>query len=244
MEIRLPRLEGPELEAWNLIFELYRAHPTGWAVVGAQMVILHAAAHGVTRPVRTGDTDVLVDIRAINLAEISTWLVDKGFDLDGISADGIGHRFLRGGVKIDLLSIDHTGGASRTTVPPARTVEVPGGRQAISRTVEAHINIGEVVGAVPLPDWAGAILLKARAAVSISEEKQKHARDLALLLGLPVNLKEENSKLSKAERKRIREAFPLLTDDVWASVARSIDPRNGRIAMTVLLSPPKAGPPP
>jgi predicted nucleotidyltransferase len=241
MEIRLPRLEGPELEAWNLIFELYRAHPTGWAVVGAQMVILHSAAHDVTRPVRTGDTDVLVDIRAINLADISTWLIHKGFDLDDISVDGIGHRFVRGGVKLDLLSIDHTREASRTTVPPARTVEVPGGRQAIGRTVEAHLHIDEVEGLVPVPDWAGAVLLKARAAVSIPEERDKHARDLALLLGLPVDLTKENAKLSTAERRRIREASSLLTDDVWTSVARSIDTRNGRIAMTVLASAPKAG---
>lgn len=74
--------------------------------------------------------------------------------------------------------------------------------------------------------------------MSIPEEKKKHVRDLALLLGLPVDPAKENSTLSKAERKRIREASPLLTDDVWESVARSIDPRNGRIAMTVLLSPP------
>lgn len=239
MEVRLPRLEGPEIEAWNLLFDLYKAHPAGWAVVGAQMVILHAASHRVSRPVRTGDTDVLVDIRAINLEEVSAWLLEKGFDLEGISTDGIGHRFVRGEVKIDLLSIDHTGGANRTTVPPARTVEVPGGRQAISRTVDAHIYIGDdLEGIVPLPDWAGAILLKARAATSIPEEKEKHARDLALLLGLPVNLGVENSKLSKTERKRIRDASPLLTDEIWTSVGRSIEPRNGRIAMKVLLSPP------
>ncbi|MGI8774513.1 MAG: hypothetical protein ACR2KQ_05800 [Actinomycetota bacterium] len=242
MEVELPLLEGPEVEAWDLLFDLYKTHPTSWAVVGAQMVILHAASHGVTRPVRTGDTDVLIDIRALNLRTVSAWLLEKDFDLEGISADGIGHRFVRGGVKIDLLSIDHTGEASRTTVPPARTIEVPGGRQAISRTIEAHIHIGEAVeGLVPLPDWAGAILLKARAAVSVPEERQKHARDLALLLGLPVDLTKEVAKLSGAERKRIREGFPLLTDDIWTGVSRSIDPRNGRIAMTMLASTPKAG---
>lgn len=127
MEAELPRLEGPGIEAWNLLFDLYEAHPTGWAVVGAQMVILHAAHHGVTRPVRTPDTDALVDIRAINLQEIAAWLIEKGFELEGNSADGVGHRSVKGGVKIDLLSIDHTGATSRTTVSPARTVEVPGG---------------------------------------------------------------------------------------------------------------------
>lgn len=242
MEIRLPRLEGPEIEAWNLLFDLYRDHPTGWTVVGAQMVVLHAAFHGVSRPVRTRDTDVLVDIRAINLQDVAAWLKEKDFDLEGISVDGIGHRFVRGAVTFDLLSIDHIGEADRTTVPPARTVEVPGGRQAIGRTLDAHVHIGEdLEGVIPLPDWAGAILLKARAAVSISEEKEKHIRDLALLLGLPVDLVTEASTLSKTERKRIREASPLLTDDVWASVARSIDPRNGKIAMNVLLSSPSDG---
>lgn len=240
MEIQLPRLEGSEMEAWSLLFDLYVSYPNGWAIVGAQMVVLHAAHHGISRPVRTGDTDVLVDLRTVSIREVAAWLIERGFELDGVSAEGIGHRFVRGGVKMDLLSIDHAGEASRTTVPPARTVEVPGGRQAIARTVQATIRIGDSRGVVPLPDWPGAVLLKARAAVSIPQEREKHLRDFALLLGLPVDLIKENPTLSTQERRRIREAAALMTDEVWVSVARSVDPRNGRIAMSVLLSPPKS----
>lgn len=241
MEIELPRLEGPEIEAWDLLFDLYRDHPARWAVVGAQMVVLHAAYHGITRPVRTRDTDVLVDIRAVNLQAVAAWLKERDFELEGISVDGIGHRFVRGAVTIDLLSIDHTDETSRTTVPPARTVEVPGGRQAISRTVDARVHIDGSEGVVPLPDWTGAVLLKARASVSFPEEREKHVTDLALLLSLPVDIGEEATKLSRKERSQIGDASPLLTEEVWARVVGSVDPRNGRIAVTVLASTPKAG---
>lgn len=173
MEVRLPPLEGHEREAWRLLFSLYEEFKSGWAVVGAQMVVLHAGAFGVPRPVRTVDTDVLVDVRAIDIQKVAGWLRSNEYDLDGISAEGIGHRFINinAGVRIDILSIDHSGNADRTTVPPARTVEVPGGRNAIGRIIEASIETGELMGKVPLPGWLGAVTLKARAAVEFGSER-------------------------------------------------------------------------
>lgn len=238
MEIQLPALGGSENEAWALLLDLYETYPRGWAVVGAQMVTLHAAHHGVVRPVRTRDTDVLVDIRTAVIQDFANWLVARDFELEGVSPDGIGHRFVRGGVTIDLLSIDHSPRESRTTLPPARTVEVPGGRQAMNRTLRATIHAGNLEGTIPLPDWPGAVLLKARAAVSIPQERQKHLRDLALLLGLPVNLPSEAKTLSAQERKRLRQAAGLMTDAILQSVAQAIDPRNAEIAMSILLHEP------
>jgi predicted nucleotidyltransferase len=236
MEVQLSALEGPEIDAWTLLFHLHTAYPDGWMVVGAQMVIVHAARYEISRPVRTGDTDVLVDIRSVDIREVAQWLLREGFELEGVSAEGIGHRFFRGEVKIDLLSIDHSGkSANRTTVPPARTIEVPGGRQAINRTVEATIHIGNETGTIPIPDWIGAILLKARAAVSLPQERQKHLRDLALLLGLPADLPRHVETITKRERKRLREGIELITEDTWTSVRRSIDPRNAQIAISLLL---------
>lgn len=107
MEVQLSALEGPEIDAWTLLFHLHTAYPDGWMVVGAQMVIVHAARYEISRPVRTGDTDVLVDIRSVDIREVAQWLLREGFELEGVSAEGIGHRFFRGEVKIDLLSIDH-----------------------------------------------------------------------------------------------------------------------------------------
>jgi hypothetical protein len=53
------------------------------------MVILHAAAHGVERPLTTEDADVVVDIRERPTAEIARWLLDQQFQLQDVSPDGI-----------------------------------------------------------------------------------------------------------------------------------------------------------
>lgn len=44
-----------DLELWGALFDLAADLPTGWSVVGAQMVVVHAASHGIPRPVRTAD---------------------------------------------------------------------------------------------------------------------------------------------------------------------------------------------
>ena len=241
MEIRLPQLAGPDLEIWRLLFQLYEAYPTGWAVVGAQMVIVHAATNNVSRPVRTDDSDVLVDIRTVKLQEIADWLMEQGFDFDQetVSPEGIGHRFVRSGARIDLLSIDHSGrAANRLTVPPARTVEVPGGRLAANRTVEATVTIGEETGRIPIPDWIAAMVLKARAAIEFPEDREKHLRDFALLLGLRVDLNALAKSVSKQERKHLARASELITDEIWASIARAVDLRDAQIALSLLLRPP------
>lgn len=185
---------------------------------------------------RTRDSDVLVDIRTVDTQDIARWLLARGFDLEGVSTDGIGHRFVRDDITIDLLSIDHVGNASRLTIPPARTVEVPGGRQAIARVARARVSVGGTKHVVPVPDWAGAILLKARASLSLPEDREKHLRDFALLLGLPVDLLEENTDLSDSEKKRVASAAELLTQETWMSVESAIDPRDGEAALGILLA--------
>ena len=235
MEVRIPTLAGSEATAWDLLFDLYSSYPNGWVVVGAQMVVLHAAFHGVARPIRTDDADVLIDIRSVNVRDIAQWFVNKDFDLDSVSPEGIGHRFVREGVAIDLLSIDHTENEeSRTTIPPARTVEVPGGRQALTRTLEATVHFDDKTGLVPIPDWLGSVGLKARAAKSLPDQREKHIRDLILLLGLPVDLPSQVDLISKRERKHLREAAELITEANWTSVSRAIDPRNARAALGLL----------
>lgn len=236
MEVTLPDAEATELQAWNLLFDLRTVHPKGWILVGAQMVVVHAARYQISRPVRTDDTDVLVDIRALRIREVAKWLQAQGLELEGVSADGIGHRFVRAGVSIDLLSIDHSGGTdNRLTLPPARTIEVPGGRHAINRAIQATLHIGEKTGTVPIPDWIGALVLKARAATAIPDVREKHLRDLALLLGLPVDLPTEVGGISGQEQKRIRKGAELITEEIWAGIRSSIDPRNAQAALSRLL---------
>jgi hypothetical protein len=58
--------------------------------------------------------------------------------------------FRRGAIRIDVLSIDHVGNADLRSVPPAQTVAVPGGRQAINRLQRVSVALGEQTGTLPL----------------------------------------------------------------------------------------------
>jgi len=72
------------------------------------LVALHADEHGKHPPRGTTDADVLVNARAVQdgTERFSRLLVDQRFCLDGVSPEGIGHRFTDGRVKIDVLAPD------------------------------------------------------------------------------------------------------------------------------------------
>lgn len=233
--IDLAGLDGPDAEMWAVLLELAQAFPQGWAVVGAQMVILHCLAHDVERPVRTRDTDVVVDLRTLHTRQISRSLLNRGFELAGITPEGVGHRFVRGGAFIDVLAIDNLGiRGNPVTVPPARTVQVPGSRSALQRIERARVTVNSRSGEVPLPDWIGALLLKARAARAFREHREKHLQDIALLLGLPVDVATLRKSAGRSELKYILTAADLINDDVWTAVKSSIDPQVGRAAIALL----------
>jgi hypothetical protein len=70
---------------------------------------------------------------------LADWLQRRRFELDGASADGIGHRFVRkadpgpGRVAFDVLATEGLGArATVLTVPPLRTVQAPGSAQALA----------------------------------------------------------------------------------------------------------------
>lgn len=237
MEIELPSLGGTLAEALPLLFDLADDHPTGWVLAGAQMVVLHGLAHAVTRPVRTEDADVIVDIRKAGTSKISEWLIAQGFELGPPSPGGVQHRFHRDGVTLDVLSIDHTPNtSSRTTIPPDHTIEVPGGRRAVQRSISATVTLADRgTGTVPLPDWLGAVLLKARAVVAVPDQREKHAQDLALLLGLPVDLNRWIAETAGRDTAHIRRAAQHVDDAAWRRVAGAVDALAGKAALRALV---------
>src|SRR5438876_5901395 len=95
---------------------------------------------------------------------VSRALEGMRFALDPPTALGLGHVFRKGGVEIDVLAPDglHTK-ARRITVPPAHTVQVPGGTQALRRTELVSVRLGRRRGTLPRPNLLGAILVKTRA---------------------------------------------------------------------------------
>lgn len=233
--IELPTLGGSAAEVWPVLFDLAEEFPKSWALVGAQMIVLHALAYGVMRPSYTEDADVLVNVRALGTRKVAKYLESQGFALAGVAADGVGHQFSREGVRIDVLAVDNVGKrADTTTVSPAHTVQVPGGTQAMRHLDRAIVITEGRQGQVPLPAWQGALIIKSRAALSFAADRAKHLQDVALLLGLPVDVPDAAKSLDRNERYYVREALSLLDDAAWRAVSGAIDERVGRAAVALL----------
>jgi len=235
MRVTLPALPDPIAELWPLLLRLAEERRDRWSIVGAQMVMLHASHHGVRRPLITEDVDVVVDIRTTALRDVAAWFIGEGFALAAPSTGGTGHRFVRGRASIDLLAIDHHGRADLTTIPPVVTVAIAGGRRAIDRTIMAEVTTAEgLTGRVPVPDWLGAVLLKARAAVTVPGSRPKHLQDLALLLGLPTDVVDWSTQLRGRDRTHLRAGGGLIDEATWRAVASSVRISDARAALEIL----------
>jgi len=203
------------------------------------MVELHAAELGQA-PLRvSADADALANARARpnavrGLAQI---LVKHGFEMQEPSYMGLGHKFVRGLLEVDVLApegLGTTSEAARTTIPPAHTVEVPGGTQALHRSERVAIEVGDVRGSVPRPNLLGAILLKVRA-VDVDDAPENQRSDLALLLSLVPDPDALVSKLQGSERSWIARSREM--DDPNSPCWRGLTPaqaQHGLAALRVL----------
>ncbi len=223
--IVLPPESDDEVALWSTLLDL-AGRAGNWTLIGARMVELHAAETGRTVLRTSLDGDVLADARARPNAvrRVAQILLDDDFKLAEPSYMGVGHAFVKGGVEIDLLAPEHLGAGSermRTTVQGARTVEVPGGRQALSRTERVAVRIAGRQGVLPRPDLLGAILLKARA-VDVDDVPENQRGDLALLLSLVSDPDALRQQLGGRERQWIGRRREM--DDpgavAWRGLAR------------------------
>lgn len=64
MTIQAPRMTAAQAEAWHALFQVFRAHSQGWALIGGQMVHSLCWERGATPPRPTQDADTVLDIRA------------------------------------------------------------------------------------------------------------------------------------------------------------------------------------
>lgn len=123
------------VESWEAVDHI--AEATGidhWALAGGQMVMVHAARHGVPRHRATADADLAVDVRAGGAAAmvaIATALESNEFNAQH-SPEGI-TKFTRGRGRVDLLAPENIG-REVPTVGGGRAVQAPGATQALRRT--------------------------------------------------------------------------------------------------------------
>ena len=236
--VDLTGLDPASGAVWDALLDLATKQPEGWTLVGAQMVCLHGYERGRILARSTVDADLLVNVRAVQdgTAQFSQLLVDSGFELDGVDAFGVGHRFTDGRVKIDVLAPDGLakGKPGLTTIPPARTVSVPGGTQALQRSRPVEIRRSERIGHIPRPDLLGAILVKARA-VEVDDVPEAQLSDLAFLLGLAEDPRQLATRFLGKERSWLRRRKELLDrgHSAWRDLPQE-EADGGHIAFRIM----------
>ncbi|MFF4703592.1 hypothetical protein ACWC4D_40285 [Streptomyces sp. NPDC001288] len=213
-------LTGPLVGLWGTLLDLSEKVPQDWTLIGGQMVLLHGLEHGKTPPAASLDLDVLADVisdqRSLRMLVVA--LEELGFESTGVSPEGKAHRYERedsaGTLVVDLLAPDNLGQrANLTTTPPGTTLEVPGGRQAVQRSESIRVQLGGRVGVIHRPNLLGAIVGKAAALGIPTAPTEKHYRDLAFLLSLPVNPFDLKQQSTRADRKKLKLAEDLLDGD-------------------------------
>jgi len=234
-------------EGWEVLLDIAVDFPTGWCLVGGQMVWLHALEHGINPPRATEDVDVVVDVRAdrAGIRRVCAWLTARNFALEGINAEGIGHRYLRaaspgpGRVLFDVLAPDNLGQrVDLTTTAPARTLSAPGSRAALNHAERVEVVLGGRAGHVLRPVLLAAILAKTAATtIPARAIPERDWTDSAFLLSLVSDPIAAAAELTGAERRRLRRIDALLdeTHSAWRPLgARG---RLGHAALQFLLEP-------
>lgn len=224
--IHLDQLTPAAEEGWWTLFALAAVDTDSWMLVGGQMMHVLASELGVSEAVRpTDDVDVVVNVRVKpgGTEWLADWLQHQGFELDGVSPEDVGHRFVRdaaggpGRTIVDVLAPEGLGDRANTyTVRPARTVQAPGSVQAFRRSAVVDVTVtgltgrDERSGVVRRPDLLGALILKAAATtIAARENPERDWQDAALLLATipdPIGAAEA---CDNKDRKRLRLLTPL-----------------------------------
>ena len=238
--IVLPPLASPVDQLWRVLLDLSASLTVPWTLAGGQMVLLHALEHGRVPLEPSQDGDVIADVRADHQAitQVVRQLYRLGFTLESISTGGLADRYSRAAqprpVQIDVLGPDGLGArADLTASPPGRTIEVPGGTQALTRTERVMITHEGRSGQIPRPTLLGAIVMKAAATELPSPAR--HYRDLALLCSVVADPFDLAGQLTAKDRQRLRRARALADDShiAWSLVPAEIRIQ-GQITFSIL----------
>ena len=239
--IVLPELGGKGADLWPALIDIAEAVPEGWVLVGGQMVLLHAIENDAPWPRVSLDLDVIVNARVVAIPAFVSRLVALGFHVDGMSPEGLAHRYRRGDASIDVLAPDGLGSrANLTTSRPGRTLQVPGGTQALQRVELVDVRHHDRTGVVPRPSLLGAIIGKS-CAVDVDDAPANQELDLALLLSLVKDPFELRGDLTTKDRQRLRRRRPML--DQRHRVWQSFDEHEAQLALSalaVLIDDPEA----
>jgi hypothetical protein len=202
--IRIDLIDPDAMELWRTVAKVAAifGEDRRWCLVGGLMVALFAIEAQQTQRATT-DIDVLTDSRARPSGTV--WATGRlealGATLrqDETSERERGFRFDFEGQIVDVLAPDGLGPVGATTTGKLKTIQIPGGTQALHRVEIVEILVDETAVTLPRPTLIAAILLKARALrVHSRPEDQRH--DLVTLLSL---LDDPRAALAEATPKEI-----------------------------------------
>jgi len=228
--IEIPELGDARHDLWRDLVDLAVEHPGGWTIIGAHMVALFGWEAGIaTRP--SNDVDVLVDVRLVadGTERVARFLLGRRYILQVDDAE-VAHFFRRETAEVDILAPDGLGArVNLTTVSPHRTLQVPGGTQALRRSAPVEVRSRELEGQVPRPSLLGAILVKVRA-IEVDDLPNAQRADVALLLGLVEDPARLRAELTPTEQRWLRRHpyFGDPSDDRWAEFGAD-DPERAAI---------------
>jgi len=224
MTVVLPPMTPAQAEAWSGLLDVAERHPTGWTLVGGQMVQLHCIERGVAPARPTDDVDAVLDVRAEPgvLRTFTSALADVGFVSVGESWQGHQHRWRRGAGEIDVLIPRHLGekAAGRRGVSGGTTIETPGAQQALDRTEVVEVALGGRTGVIRRPDLLGALVAKAAAhSVVLDRARTRHLVDFAVLTTL-LRPSDRVDRAGRRDREYLEAALAALAADPrsWAGV--------------------------
>jgi hypothetical protein len=228
MIVEAPPLRRAQAEAWHALFEVHERIPTGWALVGGQMIQALCWERGAPANRPTVDADTALDIRAHPrmLMTFTSALRDMGFEPDGTSFEGHQHRWTRGEARIDVLIPRFLGerADSRRGAGGGTTVAAPGTQGALDRSADVRFRVEGGVGTIRRPTLQGAILSKAAALEIAGDDSTRHLIDIATLGALVTRRDRVGEGITTTERRRALAAAALIQrDDAYARRA-GVDP--------------------
>lgn len=225
MVIQLPPMSASQEQSWAGLLDVAERLPTGWCLVGGQMVFLLCAERGGA-PVRpTDDVDAVLDVRAhpTVLQAFTGALKSVGFAPDGESWEGHQHRWVKDAARIDIMIPSGVGerARSRRGVTGGTTLEAPGAQGALDRAQPVTVRLGDRTGTVQRPTLPAAIAAKSAAYLNPQDRaRHRHLIDLAVLSTL---LQPGDGFGDLADRDVARARQGLLALEADAGVVASVD---------------------
>ena len=226
MTVVLTGLTDRQQQSWLGLLDVAANFPTGWCLVGGQLVQLYCQERGFSPSRPTNDGDVVLDVRAQPnvLRDFTAALAAVGFTSAGVSPEGHQHRWVRDRASLDLLIPQGLGRAAgaRTGITGGTTLATPGAQQAIRRSEPVTVQVDKTIGTIRRPNMLGALVAKAAAySVPSDPAKERHLTDFATLAAMALGSDRIGQQLTVRDRHYLVPMLMALDNSrrLWTSIA-------------------------